>query len=295
MQAQQMEKPKRKRKAVWRECKWCKLRGAEVIFSSGKLKCLERHMVQCKIDYELEQKTIKDSHDLWNLVNCLKEQVVNLTSRVAVLELKKDRYYIERNMFWKKITPRITWKRAEQNVIRLVRACLSVYKPSKYNQCPFDYLEMYVLPKEPSLHDILSLMLWPILETRDDKTVLRGDCSADEYHIFKRIWGKQDLPNLSSYVSALEKLIELGLDPSFLDCNHIWKMESEFQRLMRRFQQTKTRVGKRTAPQGIISLKRVWENVYPIPTMFLDPCKSLGPEEILSVESSILRDPPSSE
>ena len=86
-----MEAPKR-RKAKWAECKWCKARGMEIIFRSGKRKCLEKHMSLCKNDYLLESEAASrtDSHALVQKVALLSKQVAELQAQVRVLMLPAD-------------------------------------------------------------------------------------------------------------------------------------------------------------------------------------------------------------
>ena len=116
-----MEKPVKKRQARWAECKWCKLRGEPIIFRSGKRKCLERHMVQCKTAYELEKSQTHNS-ELIQTVKLLQRSVADLAARVTVLELQKKKYFKNCNRFWDKMTPKCAWNRAKENTKRLIRA-----------------------------------------------------------------------------------------------------------------------------------------------------------------------------
>jgi len=118
----------KKRKAKWAECKWCKARGLSIVFRSGKRKCLEKHMVLCKTDYLLENEVASrtDSHALVRTVALLSQQVAELQAQVRVLMLKKDRYYIERDNFWNKLTPKLAWKRAKESTKRIITAYLQL-------------------------------------------------------------------------------------------------------------------------------------------------------------------------
>ena len=157
---------------------------------------------------------------------------------------------------------------------------MKTYKPKKWYNNRWDWLaDMYVSPKI-ELHDVLSFALWPVLEQREFRTVLRGIDSTDHYHMFKRVWGKQKIQDLSWYKEAL---LEMNLPPAiFIDEMHIRRLEGEFQRLMVRFQSTKCRA-KNQAPQGLVGLVRLWEKMYPMCENDILPiCTSLGPDENLT-------------
>ena len=121
---------KQKRQAKWAECKWCKARGLCIVFRSGKRKCLEKHMVMCKNDYLLESEVASrtDSHDLVRTVALLSQQVAELQAQMRVLMLKRDRYYIERDNFWNKLTPKLAWKRHTNCVFEQLQATKMVQK-----------------------------------------------------------------------------------------------------------------------------------------------------------------------
>jgi hypothetical protein len=243
-------------------------------------------MAQCQSDYLLEKEAAcrTDSDMLLETVRILSKQVADLTARVSVLELKKERYYIERNKYWEKLSPKLAWKRAKQNTIRVIAAFLTTYKPKKWYKNRWEWLQdMYVSP-QISLHDVLSFALWPVIELRDDMTVLRGVDSTDHYHMFKRVWGKQKIQDLSWYREAI---IEMKLPPAmFIDEMHICRLENEFQRLMAKFQSTKCRSGSQ-APQGLIGLVRLWEKIYPMCEDEIIPiCTSLAPDETLKWQIS---------
>jgi hypothetical protein len=191
-----MQMEPRRRKAKWAECKWCKARGMEIVFRSGKRKCLEKHMVLCKTDYLLENEVASrtESHTLVRTVALLSQQVAELQAQVRVLMLKKDRYYIERDNFWNRLTPKLAWKRAKENTKRILTAYLNSYKPLKWYKNRWDWLSGYYVSKTIDLHDVLSFGLWPVLQNRENRTVLRGVDSTDHFHMFKRVWGKSELP-----------------------------------------------------------------------------------------------------
>jgi hypothetical protein len=149
---------KKKRQAKWAECKYCKARGLSIVYRSGKRKCLEKHMVLCKNDYLLENEVASrtESHALVRTVALLSQQVAELQAQVRVLMLKKDRYYIERDNFWNKLTPKHAWKRAKENTKRIITAYLNTYKPLKWYKNRWEWLSGYYVSKTIELHDVLS-------------------------------------------------------------------------------------------------------------------------------------------
>jgi hypothetical protein len=282
-----MELPK-KRQAKWAECKWCKARGLSIVFRSGKRKCLEKHMVLCKTDYLLESEVASrtDSHDLVRVVALLSRQVAELQAQVRVLMLKKD----QRDNFWNKLTPKIAWKRAKYNTKRIITAYLNSYKPLKWYKNRWEWLSGYYVSKKIDLHDVLSFGLWPVLASRENRTVLRGIDSNDHYHMFKRVWGKSELPNIRWFREAL---VELQLPPDiFIDEMHLRKIEGEFQRMMMRYQDTKKRNDSRWIPQGLVALVKMWEKMYPSDEDIVRECTRLGPNEILTLRTEELPSPP---
>ena len=284
-----MEAPKR-RKAKWAECKWCKARGLCIVFRSGKRKCLEKHMALCKMDYLLEDAAATRHPHIVQTVALLTKQVAELQAQMRVLVLKKDRYFIERDNFWNKLTPKLAWKRAKENTKRLITAYLNSYKPLKWYKNRWEWLSGYYLAKKIELHDILSFGLWPVLATRENRTVLRGIDSTDHFHMFKRVWGKQKLPNLRWFREAL---IELQLPPDiFIDEIHLRNLDSEFQRIMMRYQGTKRRNNSQWIPQGLVALVKLWEKMYPADETIVMECTRIGPNETLMLNSEVFLSPP---
>jgi hypothetical protein len=279
----------KRRKAKWEECKWCKARGLSIVFRSGKRKCLEKHMVLCKTDYVLENEVASrtDSHAVVRTVALLSQQVAELQAQVRILMLKKDRYFIERDAFWSKLT--LAWKRAKENTKRILTAYINSYKPVRWFKNRWEWLSAYYLSKTIELHDVLSFALWPVLESREHRTVLRGTDSSDHYHMFKRVWGKQELPNIRWFREAV---VELGLPVDvFIDDGHLRKLDSEFQRTVMRYQATKKRNNSRYIPQGLVGLVKTWEKMYTSDEDIVKECTRLGPNEILTLKTEECLDP----
>jgi hypothetical protein len=249
-------------------------------------------MVLCKNDYTLENEGASrtDSHTLVRTVALLSQQVAELQAQMRVLLLKKDRYYMERDNFWNKLTPRIAWKRAKENTKRLITAYLNSYKPLKWYKNRWEWLSGYYVSKKIELHDVLSFGLWPVLAVRENRTVLRGTDSTDHYHIFKRVWGKQKLPNIRWFREAL---VELDLPPDlFIDEMHLRTIEGEFQRMLMRYQGTKKRNDSQWIPQGLVALVKTWEKMYAIDEEIFMACTNLGPNESLKLKTEKFLDPP---
>ena len=249
-------------------------------------------MVLCKNDYLLESEcsTRTDSHALVRTVALLSQQVAELQAQMRVLMLKRDRYYIERDNFWNKLTPKLAWKRAKENTKRIITAYLNSYKPLKWFKNRFEWLSGYYVAKKIELHDVLSFGLWPVLATREHRTVLRGIDSTDHFHMFKRTWGKQTLPNIRWYREAI---VELGLPADmFLDEMHLQKIESEFQRIIMKYQATKRRNDSQWIPQGLVALVKLWEKMYASDEDIVMECTRLGPNEILTLKTEECLSPP---
>ena len=281
---------KKTRQAKWEACRYCLLRGIEPMFRSGKRKCLERHMVSCKLAYDQEQEVKQSTPALVQEVAALKTLCADLAARVKVLELKRDRYYVQRNKYWEKLTPKLCWKRAKENVIRAIRGMLKTFKPKPWRKCRYAWLEDFYKIGKPELHDVLSLALWPVLqEDANFRTVLRGPHSTDLYCMFKRVWGKTHMTDLSFYQDAIE---ELQLPEQFQNPRHFQKLNEEFVRILQKFQKTRVRAGHKRLPQGIVALCRTWDKMYPINEEVFTVCTSLGADEILTLETEVPPDPP---
>ena len=281
----EVTKPK-KRTAKWASCKWCQLRGLPIIFRSGKRKCLERHMVECQKDYVLEKEATQTSVSarLLQTVEFLTTQVADLQARVKILELKKDRYYVERDQYWSKLTPKLCWKRAKENTIRFLSAALKTYceNPLEYYADHWEWLENYYISPKIELNDILSMALWPVLTTRENRTVLRGVDSCDHFHMFKRVWGKAELPDIGWYKEALQ---EMKLPSRLIDEIHLQNLNCDFQRMVIRYQSSKQRNDQKWIPQGIVALVKTWEKMSPIPAPIFEVCTSLEPKTTLMWET----------
>ena len=285
---------KKTRQAKWEACRYCVFRGVEPVFRSGKRKCLERHMVKCKLAHETEQAAERVSTpSLLREVESLKTLCADLASRVKVLELKRDRYYVQRNAFWEKLSPKLCWKRAKENVKRAIRSMLKTFKPKPWRKCKYQWLEDFYKIGNPELHDVLSLALWPVLqEDGNFRTVLRGPHSTDLYCMFKRVWGKTYMSDLSFYEEAI---VELGLPEQFHNKKLFQKLNDEFVRILSKFQRTQIRAGHKRLPQGIVALCRIWDKMYPIAEDVFTVATSLGPNETLTLESEAPLDPPQKE
>ena len=129
------------------------------------------------------------------------------------------------------------------------------------------------------MQDVLSFALWPVLRMEGTRPVLRGQDSQNHYCMFKRIWGRQKLPNLKWYQEALE---ELGLH-ELINYTHLQNLNAEFETMIIDFQSTKVR-GGHVRPIGIMPLIRMWEKCY-VDKDIIPACTSLGPEETLMVET----------
>ena len=277
-----MEKaPRKKRKAKWRQCMWCERRGIDPPFISGKMKCLERHMVLCEADFRMEEE-VSQRPKIDTLVAMVKSQqgqIANLTARVSVLEARRARVEHDDLLHWTQMTPKQAWRLRKENTVRALRATLKNFRPTKYYKTSMDYLEMMLLPgKEPTLHDILSICLWPVIEIREHQATLRGIETMDLYCIFKNIWGKtSSVVDLSFWKEALE---EVGIPLArFHSSLHMYTLSNEFQRMVLKFQNTKKRAGKGNAWQGIAGLCRSWRQVYPLTDDIRTVATSLGPKQ----------------
>jgi hypothetical protein len=282
MRAQNKKVP-RKRKAKWGSCKWCEKREISPPFCSGKMKCLAKHMVICETEYIMEQN-IEQRPKIDGIVAVLQRQqlqIAVLSSRVSVLEARRAREERDDLAHWTTMSPKKAWQLRKENTVRALRACLRCFQPSIYHKTSMDYLEMMLIPgKEPALHDILSIALWPVIETREHQPCLKGIQTTDVYCIFKNIWGKKStVVDLTFWKEALE---EVGVPlERFYSSLHIYTISNELQRMVLRFQNTKKRAGGGNAWQGLAGLVRAWRNVYPLTEEVIAVAKSLGPGQEL--------------
>ena len=293
-----MEKEKRKRKAKWATCMWCERRRISPAFMSGKMKCLVKHMTECEAAYKIEQSCAERTKldTVLLMMYHIKETVANLSSRVAVLEQRKARQSTDLG-FWYKMTPRQAWKRRKENCVRVIRATLACFVPSRWCKTRLDYLEFMLIAGTGSgIADILSMALWPVLEFRDHGAYFRGIDTQDEYHLFKQVWGKKidSTHNLDFWHEALKE-VGLPLERFFDRIKHREHCH-EFRRVILRFQQTaKRQGGGATSLQGLVGLCRVWRKLYPIPDQFMEVCRGLRPGLALKWKTEVPSDPCPSE
>ena len=275
----------KKRVAKWAECSWCKKRGIDPPFRAGKNKTLVKHMCKCEAEFRLQNecKERPKIDTVLEMVSQMQSQIACMKADIETLKQTRNRYEKEKYLFWDKMTPKSAWTRRKENAIRAIRACLSNFSPTRYCKTAFDYLEMYLLPLEPSLSDILSISLWPVIDYREHSACLKHIETSDMYCIFKRIWGKTHCPgiNLEFWQEVID---EVGLPERFFNKSHMYLLGQEFERIVTRFQVSKKRVGAQSC-QGTIGLVRVWRKVFPLPDELLMACRSLGPEEVLTWKS----------
>ena len=110
--------------------------------------------------------------------------------------------------------------------------------------------------------------------------------------MFKRVWGKTHMSDLSFYQDAIE---ELGLPEQFHNPRHFKKLNDEFVRILQKFQRTRVRAGHKRLPQGIVTLCRTWDKMYPIAEDIFTVCTSIGPNDSLMLETEGPLDPPQTE
>jgi hypothetical protein len=288
------QKPRKTRRAVWRECKWCRARGLEP-YRSGKLKTLLKHQVVCEADYLLEQKS--GERPQIQVLTCMVQrqqcQIAELIARVSVLETRKRRPVASCN-HWINMTPKQCWAARKQNAKRYIRAILSEYDgPQKYYKDIWGYFEWYI-PKELGPHDILMSALWPILEERDGKHAIRGVETTDLYFMFKQIWGKSKTQGteLEWWIDALE---EVGVPQTAYDPFNVRKHGVDLDRAIRKYQATKVRAGGAGLAQGLVGLGRIWRQLFVPDVEHLTVAMSLPPTEELKWGIVKPADQPSSE
>lgn len=291
-----METPKRKekkrRKAVWRECIWCRARGCEPAFRSGKLKTLEKHMVHCQAAHVLEQHNCERPKIdvIMNMVEQLLSKQAELSARLAVLEQRRNRP-IDPTNYWNRLTPKLCWANRKENAVRYLTTVLSQYTgPTKYHSNIWDYFSWFC-PPEILMQDILMVALWPVLEDRDGLVVLRGLETTDMYHLFKQVWGKSNTQgtDFEWYLDALE---EIGVPKTSYDPFRIQQLAAEFSRSLRKFQVTKKRAGGVQLVQGLVPLARIWKRLLLYDGEILTECIRLPPREAMRWETAALLDQP---
>ena len=282
---------KRKRQAVWRECIWCKARGIEPPYRSGKLKILERHMVTCQAAHSLEQQNLADTRPkidiIMALVQLQQKQIADLTARMAVVEQRK-RKPIDPTNYWYRLTPKQCWANRRENAIRMMEGVRKMYTPKPYHENEWDFFIWY-FPQDIDAATILMSALWPCLEKRDDKTCLRGIETDDPYCIFKNIWGKQ-LCKGADFGWYIEALQAVGVPPAYYNAIQISREGDEFQSGIMKFQNTRKKVNGGSAPQGLVRLVRIWRKTE-VDEEVREVCTALPPRTVTTSEIQVLPDP----
>ena len=69
-------------------------------------------------------------------------------------------------------------------------------------------------------------------------------------------------------------------------------IDSEFQRIMMRYQGTKRRNDAQWIPQGLVALVKLWEKMYPSDETIVMECTRLGPNETLKLNTEEFLSPP---
>ena len=293
MEGKLVDSFKKKRKAVWRECIWCKARGIDPAYKSGKLKILQKHMVICQAAHSLEQQNLADTRPkidlIMSMVQLQQKQIADLTGRLAVLEQRKVRKPLDPTNYWVRLTPKQCWELRKRNTLRRMRAVLSLYEPNpKLYKNHWEYFNWY-FPIKPEISLILMGALWPCVEKREDVVCLRGFESTNLYCIFKNIWGKSYCKG-TGFEWYIEALQELGTPPAYYDAVHISREANEFDRAIRKFQCTKVRIGNGT-PQGLVPLVRIWRTNGELDEDVTGVCMSLPPHKELKWEKLAPPDP----
>ena len=270
---------KRKRRVIWRDCKWCAKRNVEVR-RFGKLKCLKKHEVECEAKYRKEFDSTPDQPSiqvLLKMIQSLQSQVNTLNVEVAMLKERKLLGPRKIICPWSTMKPSAVWASRKNNMKRMIRTCLAKPKLNKYCKTPLDYLEFYLLGEKPSLGEILGLALWPVIEGRGTsgyEAALRGQDTADIYHIAKTVWGKKysSSHTLDFYREAIE---ECNLDLNrFYAHDHHRELNWQFLKMIELFQKCKKRAGQNTTPYGMNNLRRAWKNLTVHDAKFLEDCRN---------------------
>ena len=282
---------RKKRKAVWRECPWCEKRGISPSFRSGKLKTFLKHTTQCEADFRLIS-TLEERpryEVLLGMIKALQKQNADFAARIGVLEARKART-APKSFQWTKIRPKHAWKMRKMACVRYFRALLSQCEPSRIAKTPHDYIEMWILSKQVTLHDILSTALWPVIKQGTGNTIaLQNIDTTDIYFIIKALGfasPEQCKHNLQFWKEAIEEC-GLPLD-RFYSHSHIKELEEEFFRGLEKaatIKKTQGGDGSGSVAHGLITFVRVWRQMYVIDEDLRAVCTSLGPEQVLTWET----------
>ena len=249
---------KKTRQAKWRECQYCKVRGIEPAFRSGKLKCLMKHQVECQAAHELEveSQTRPKIDVILAMVQRQQSDIAKLTSRIAILEERRKRKPVDHS--WQKITPKQCWAQRTQIVARFVRTMLNEYwtGPCRFYSTRWECFQ-WLMPEKMPLPDILQMALWPIIENRNGQLCIRNIETTDVYFMFKQIWGRKDAPDLGFIVDAYK---QVGIPEEYYCKQYLLGMGAEFQRIVEKFHSTQ-KSGAAGIPHGCYPLYRVWEKI----------------------------------
>jgi hypothetical protein len=280
-----MAQVKRKRNVIWRECKWCEKRNMEVR-RFGKLKTLRRHEIECEALYRSEFQPSQNMPSIRTLLTMMKNMQKEIDSlKCEVSMLKETKHRSSRINPYLRMTPRKCWELRKENTIRAIQACMQSFEPGKYYKSAEDYLRFHLIGDIMDIQDILSICLWPILEMDEDEKIhLQRIDTRDIYSMCKQIWGKtQSSSNTLDFFR--EAIVECGLNADhFLNKNQYGDACSEFDRIIKKFQETCSRSSGSGVCWGINPMLRVWGKLYILPNKFIQVCNSLPPLEKLSLE-----------
>ena len=269
---------KKTRQAKWRECPYCKVRGIEPAFRSGKLKCLLRHQVECQALHELEveSQTRPKIDVILAMVQRQQKDIAKLTSRIAILEERRKRKPSDQG--WHKMTPKQCWARRTQNVARLVRTMLNEYYdgPCRFYRTRWECFQ-WLMPEEMPLSDLLQMALWPIIENRNGQVCLRNIETTDPYFLFKQIWGKKDAHDLTFIEDAFN---QVGIPEEYYCKQYLRGVGAEFQRIVEKFQST-DKSGAGGLPHGCVPLNRVWQRIEALSDEIYSTATSLPSSETM--------------
>lgn len=275
---------KRTRQAKWRECAFCKIRGMDPPYRSGKLKCLLKHQVECEAAHrlEIEAQTRPKIDVLLAMMQRQTRDIAKLTSRVAILEERKRRKPEDRS--WETITPKEAWANRKRLVMRFIRVILNEHYrgPCRWYKTRWECFR-WLVPEDISLADILQMALWPVLDERDGTMCLRGVQTTDVYFLFKQLWGKKEPANLDF---VLEAYHELGIPEEYYSAQSIRATSHEFQRIVEKYQTVTKRAGSQMC-HGCFPLYRHWKQITMISEETYEAATALPLSETLHFTESI--------
>ena len=237
---------RKKRLQTYISCKWCCKQGVDPPRKFARVTALERHQVKCKASYLLNEGKDHVSpcrRVLYQMILQQGDEIARLKARVARLEEKKNRPPKRDHQ----MSPKECWA-ARKDTMRAV-----------FRHFGKQRFDVWFNPENISVPSTLAAVLFPILEFRgENKMCLKNIKTDDVYHFAKQIWGKNSVGTVD--LLWFKELCETEFGQK-LDSRNFNEANDSLVRTYERFVATDCRRGGNLAPQGLVRLARMGEEM----------------------------------